>query len=221
MSTVLFVLTSHGRLGDTGRETGYWLAEAAHPWEVFREAGYDIVLASIQGGSPPVDGAEFDDPSQTSFLALPELAKTVKLEEVDPDRFDAVLYVGGHGAMWDFPGNEAVARVGAYVYGKGGVLAAVCHGPAGLLDIRLPDGRYLLEGKEVTSFSNAEERQIDLHNVVPFLLQTALEERGAAHADNGIFKPHVVVSERLVTGQNPPSARGVAHEVVRLLGPAG
>ncbi len=218
MKTVLFVLTSHGRLGDTGRETGYWLAEAAHPWEVFKAAGYEVVLGSVAGGRPPVDGAELDDPLQAAFLAEPALNETAELDQIDPARFDAVLYIGGHGAMWDFPGNQAVARIGAHIYDAGGVVAAVCHGPAGLLDIRRADGRYLLEGKEVTSFSNAEERQIALDRVVPFLLQTALQQRGARHTDNGIFQPRVVVDERLVTGQNPPSAKGVALEVVRLLG---
>jgi len=218
MRSVLFVLTSNADLGDTGRETGYWLAEAAHPWKVFTDAGYRIDLASIKGGLPPVEGVELDDPDQVSFLEEPALQTTLRLSDVDPSKYDAVLYVGGHGSMWDFPGNLDIARIGAHVYDAGGVLAAVCHGPAGLLGITLADGTHLLDGKKVTSFSNAEEAEISLDVVVPFLLQDALIERGASYSDNGIFQPSVVVDERLVTGQNPPSAEGVAREVLRLLG---
>lgn len=217
MTRILFVLTSNSRLGDTGRETGYWLAEAAHPWRVFRDAGYDIDLASIEGGRPPVEGVELEDPDQAAFLEEPALDHTAKLADIDASAYDAVLYVGGHGSMWDFPGNPDVARIGTAVYAAGGAIGAVCHGPAGLLDITLPDGSYLLDGKAVTSFSNAEEREISLDVVVPFLLQDALTGRGASHTDNGVFNPKVVVDGRLVTGQNPPSAEGVAEEIVKIL----
>lgn len=216
---VLFVLTSHGQLGDTGRPTGFWLAEAAHPWRVFTEAGYRVDLVSIRGGESPVDGADRSDPVQQEFLDRVDLAAARPVQAADPAGYRAVLYVGGHGAMWDFPGNEAVTRLGTEIHAAGGVVAAVCHGPVGLLDIRLPDGAHLLSGRRVTSFSNAEEAEIGLARVVPFLLQTALEQRGARHTDAGIFAPHVVVDGRLVTGQNPPSATGVAEAVVHLLQP--
>lgn len=217
MASILFVLTSTAKMGDTERRTGYWLAEAAHPWKVFRSAGHRIELASIAGGLPPVEGVDLSDPDQASFLDERALASTRRLADIDPRNYDAVLYVGGHGSMWDFPGNPQVRRVGTDVYNAGGVLAAVCHGPSGLLDIRLPDGRHLLDGRNVTSFSNAEEREISLDVVVPFLLQDALIERGARYSDAGVFQPSVVVDGRVVTGQNPPSAEGVAREVVRLL----
>ena len=218
MKRVLFVLTSNGVMGDTGRETGYWLAEAAHPWAVFREAGIDVDLASIRGGRPPVEGVDLEDPAPAAFHEEPALDTTTPLADVDPALYDAVLYVGGHGSMWDFPGNPDIVRVGETVYNAGGVLGAVCHGPAGLLDLRLPDGSYLLDGKRVTSFSNAEEAEISLDVVVPFLLESALEDRGATHTDSGIFQPTVVVDGRIVTGQNPPSADGVAREMLALLG---
>lgn len=217
MTKVLFVLTSNGVMGETGRATGYWLAEAAHPWTVFHEEGFEVDLASIAGGRPPVEGVELDDLQQAAFLKVPELDNTTPLAEVDPSDYEAVLYVGGHGSMWDFPGNPDVVRVGEAVYGAGGVLGAVCHGPAGLLDLREPDGTFVLEGRRVTSFTNAEEAEISLDVVVPFLLQTALESRGASHCDSGIFQPTVVVDGRVVTGQNPPSAEGVARQMVALL----
>lgn len=216
-ATVLFVLTSHGRLGDTGRPTGFWLAEAAHPWQLFTRAGFRVELVSIQGGRSPVDGADHSDPVQRAFLDQVDLDRARPVSAADPADYRAVLYVGGHGAMWDFLGDPAVARLGAAVYAAGGVLAAVCHGPAGLLGIQLPDGSYLVDGKEVTSFSNAEEAEIGLTSVVPFLLQTALEQRGARHRHAGIFAPQVVTDGRLVTGQNPPSAAGVAEAVISLL----
>jgi len=216
-SPILFVLTSHGQLGDTGRATGFWLAEAAHPWRTFTDAGYQVELASIRGGRSPIDGADSSDPVQRAFLDQVDLDAARPVGSVDPAGYRAVLYIGGHGAMWDFPGNQAVTRIGAEVYAAGGVVAAVCHGPVGLLDIRVPDGSYLVDGKNLTSFSNAEEAEIGLTTVVPFLLQTALEQRGGRHTDAGIFAPHVVVDGRLVTGQNPPSSAGVAAEVIRLL----
>lgn len=214
---VLFVLTSHGQLGDTGRPTGFWLAEAAHPWRVFTDAGYPVEFVSIRGGRSPIDGADTSDPVQQAFLDQVDLDRARRVGAADPADYRAVLYVGGHGAMWDFPGNPAVTRLGTEIYAAGGVVAGVCHGPVGLLDLRLPDGSYLLDGKAVTSFTNAEEAEISLATVVPFLLQTALEQRGATHQHAGVFAPHVVTDGRLVTGQNPPSSTGVAESVIRLL----
>jgi putative intracellular protease/amidase len=215
---VLFVLTSHGKLGETGRSTGFWLAEAAHPWRVFTDAGYRVDLVSIQGGRSPIDGADTSDPVQQAFLDEVDLSAARPVAAADPAGYRAVLYVGGHGAMWDFPGNPALTRLGTDIYAAGGVVAAVCHGPAGLLDIREPDGSLLIAGRDLTSFTDAEEAEIGLDTVVPFLLQSALRQRGARHQDAGIFAPRVVVDGRLVTGQNPPSSAGVAQQVVRLLG---
>lgn len=215
---ILFALTSHSRLGDTGRATGFWLGEAAHPWQVFTTAGLRCDLFSVQGGRSPIDGADPTDPVQQAFLAEADLDGARPLAAADPAEYGAILYVGGHGTMWDFPGNPDLARLGNRIYAAGGVVAAVCHGPAGLLDLTDPGGAPLLAGREVTSFSNAEETEIELDRVVPFLLQTALEEQGARYSHAGIFAPHVVVDGRLVTGQNPPSAAGVAEAVVRLLG---
>ncbi|MGW4032311.1 type 1 glutamine amidotransferase domain-containing protein [Streptomyces sp. NPDC004838] len=214
---ILFVLTSHGELGSSGRETGFWLSEAAHPWRVFTDAGCRVELVSVRGGRPPIDGADISDPVQRAFLEEIDLDVVARLDDVDPADYDAVLYVGGHGAMWDFPGNAALARVGSAVYAAGGAVAAVCHGPAGLLDLTLPDGRFLIDGRNVTSFTNAEERESGVDDVVPFFLQDALAERGARHSDGGIYQAHVVVDERLVTGQNPASAAGVAEAVLKLL----
>lgn len=216
MKAILLALTSHDDLGGL-RTTGFYVPEAAHPWRVFRNAGFAVDLVSVNGGRPPMDGFDADDGTQRDFVNLPELGNTRRAAEVDAVGYDAILYVGGHGTMWDFPDDEGLARLGRDIYESGGVVAAVCHGPSALVNLTLTDGTYLVEGKEVSAFTNTEEEAVGLAGVVPFLLQSALEERGAKHVAAPDFEPQVSVSERLVTGQNPASATKVAEEVVRLL----
>jgi putative intracellular protease/amidase len=222
MSTILMVLTSHDRLGDTGRRTGWYLPEAAHPWRAFVDAGFEVEFASPRGGRNPMDGVDLDDPVQSEFLDVfgPDGPNTIASREIDPSDYDAVFYVGGHGTMWDLPGDTTIAAAAAAVYERGGVVAAVCHGPAGLVPITLSDGTPLVAGKELAAFTNAEEAAVGLTDVVPFLLADALVARGAIHLPGGDFAAHTVTSERLVTGQNPASAAGVADAVVSLLSAA-
>jgi putative intracellular protease/amidase len=221
VTKVLMVLTSHADLGDTGRKTGFYLPEVAHPWKVFTEAGYDIDFVSPKGGEAPMDGVDPSDPIQEAFLNDPDVAaalrNTLAPEQVNPGDYDVIFYAGGHGTMWDFPDNAKLAKVAADVYEDGGVVAAVCHGPAGLVNVRLSDGSYLVDGKEVSAFTNEEETAVGLTEVVPFLLQTKLTERGACHSGTENFAAYVVADSRLVTGQNPASATGVAERVVELL----
>ena len=219
--SVLIVLTSHRPLGDTGRETGFYVGEAAHPWKVFTDAGFTVDLVSVAGGVPPQDGQDADDPVQQQFLAderiAAQLADTRTPADVDPAAYDVVFYAGGHGTMWDFPDDTRLAAVARDVYEAGGVVAAVCHGPAGLVNVTLSDGTYLVEGRRVSAFTNEEEAAVGLTDVVPFLLQTRLEERGAKHSGAPNFAVHVVRDGRLVTGQNPASAAGVAEAVLEAL----
>ncbi|MFF0783491.1 type 1 glutamine amidotransferase domain-containing protein [Streptomyces sp. NPDC003720] len=218
---VLIVLTSHAELGGTGRETGFYLPEVAHPWRVFTEAGHRVDLVSVRGGRPPASGTDLTDPVQKAFLADPEmagkLAATPRPEDVDPAAYDAVFFAGGHGTMWDFPGNPALSALARDVYEAGGVVAALCHGPAALVGVRLSDGRPLVDGKRLTAFSNAEEAAVGLTGVVPFALQTALEELGAKHEAAPEFTAHAVTDGRLVTGQNPASATDTAMATVLAL----
>ncbi|MEV6595460.1 type 1 glutamine amidotransferase domain-containing protein [Actinoplanes sp. NPDC051346] len=218
---ILLALTSHGQLADTGRRTGFYVSEAAHPWRVFHAAGHQVDIVSVRGGQPPQDGLDPSDPVQTEFLSDPavtaQLSATPSTGDIDASAYDAILYVGGHGTMWDFPHDEQLAALGRGIYESGGVVAAVCHGPAGLLPLTLSDGSHLIAGKRVTGFSNSEEEAVGLTAAVPFLLQNRLRDLGGDYRSGPDFAPHVVTDGRLVTGQNPASADGVARAVLDAL----
>ncbi|WP_431813518.1 type 1 glutamine amidotransferase domain-containing protein [Kocuria sp. cx-455] len=221
MKKVLLVLTSHDTLGDTGEATGYFVGEAAHPWKVFRDAGYFVDFASIGGGQPPQDGMDQEDPIQVEFTTdetvKASLYNTPKIAVVDPSQYHAVLLVGGHGTMWDFTGNKDLQQLIATVYDSGGVVGAVCHGPSGLVDVELGNGIGLLSGRKVAAFTNAEEEEVGKANVVPYLLQDKLEEQGATVKVADKWEDNVQVDDHLVTGQNPQSAASVAKEMTKLL----
>lgn len=217
---VLFVLTSHSQLGTTGRTTGYYLSEVAHPYHVLQQHGFSVEFASIQGGQLPVDGYKLEDPLNKAFVeseAWSRLNQSRRLADVNPADFDAVFFPGGHGTMWDFPGNTDIQRVAAAIYTNGGAVAAVCHGPAALTEIRLPNGSYLVAGKRVAAFTNAEEEAAGLTGVVPFLLADRLTGRGAVHVPAPNWQSNVQVDHRLITGQNPASATAVAEALVKVL----
>jgi putative intracellular protease/amidase len=213
----LLVLTSHDDLGGL-RKTGFYLGEAAEPWKVFVDAGHHVDLASIAGGKPPEDGRDEGDAVQNEFLndahIARQLSNTQSLADVDPADYDVVFFVGGHGTMWDFPTSPDVDRVGRAVYEAGGVVSAVCHGPAALTNITLSDGEPLVRGKRVAGFTNSEEAAAGLTEVVPFLLADRLTELGATHVPASDFTENVVTDGRLITGQNPQSAAGVARAVL-------
>ena len=217
---VLFVVTSHSDLGGV-RPTGFFVGEAAHPWQILRDAGIWVDLASIRGGVPPQDGRDTSDEVQNAFLADPrisaQLADTPRLRDIDTAGYDAVLFVGGHGTMWDFPQDPDVARVGREVYERGGVVAAVCHGPSALVRMTLSDGTALVAGRAVAGFSNEEESAVGLTDVVPFLLEDALRGLGAEYTSGPAFTEHVAVADRLVTGQNPQSASEVGRRILELV----
>jgi putative intracellular protease/amidase len=218
---VLMVLTSHGMLGDTGQTTGFFLGELTHPLEVLAKAGIPVEFASIKGGEPPVDGLELEDPVNARYWNdksfREKLSATKKLSDLDPSRYSAVFYVGGHGTMWDFPDDVAVQNIARELYEAGSPVGAVCHGPAALVNVKLSDGSYLVAGKQVAAFTNSEEEKVGLAKVVPFLLASKMEERGAKHLPAPDFQKQVVASGNLVTGQNPASAAGVAEKMVELL----
>ncbi len=180
-ASVLLVLSNHGELGETGKRTGFYLSEAAHPLEVFRDAGFDVVLASPVGGFAPVDpkSLELEDVANAAFWkefggevdGVEGVENTVRLADVTARDFDAVFFAGGHGTMWDFPDSAAVRGTVAEVYEGGGLVAAVCHGPAALVDVKLANGEALVKGKRVAAFTNAEEAAVGLTDAMPFLLR--------------------------------------------------
>lgn len=221
MKKILLVLTSTDTLGDTGEKTGYNVAEAAHPWKVFKDAGYFVDFASIKGGQPPQDDVDESDPVQKAFTTdeatRAGLFNTAKVDVIDADQYDALYLVGGHGTMWDFPDSAGLQKLVASVYDDGGVVGAVCHGPAGLLNVKLAKGFRMVEGREVAAFTNDEERAAGKDSVIPFFLADRLEAEGATHVSADVFEEKVSVDDRLVTGQNPASAAGVAKEMVKIL----
>lgn len=221
MNKILFVLTSHAKKGDTGLSTGFYLSEVTHPHKVLMEAGYEVDFVSPKGGEPPIDGMDLDDPINREFMENPQyqsqIKTTMRPDQVDPGSYRAIFYAGGHGTMWDLPDNDQLAKTAAAIYENGGVVAAVCHGPAGLVNLMLSDGKPLVEGRNLTSFTNEEEEAVELTDVVPFLLESRLKSRGALFSKADLFAGHVVVSGRLVTGQNPASAMGVGEAMVKLL----
>jgi putative intracellular protease/amidase len=217
---ILIALTSHADLAGL-RPTGYYVSEAAHPWRVFTEAGYTVDLVSVAGGEPPADGLDLSDPIQRAFTEDPDvhakLRDTPRFADVAPADYDAVFFAGGHGTMWDFPNDPDLARFARDMYEGGGVVSAVCHGPAALVGVTLSTGRPLVEGREVAAFTNAEEAAVELTDTVPFSLQTRLEELGAKYSGADEWQSHVVTDGHLVTGQNPQSATGVAQAVLEVL----
>ncbi|KFL32647.1 dihydroxyacetone kinase [Devosia riboflavina] len=218
---VLFVLTSHGEKGDTGQKTGFYLGEVTHPLAVLDAAGIKVDFASILGGEPPVDGLELDDTTNARYwndLAFRDAIRTTaKLSDTDPSHYAAIFFAGGHGAMWDLPTSPAVDSTTRAIFEAGGVVAAVCHGPAALVNVKLSDGNYLVAGRNVSAFTDSEERAVGLDKTVPFLLAKTLTERGAIHHPAADWTSKVVVDGRLVTGQNPQSATAVGEKLRDLL----
>ena len=222
---ILIVLTSHDKLGDTGKKTGFWLEEFASPYYTLLDAGVKITLASPKGGQPPLDPTsdtpDFQTASTQRFKADEKanevLANTVKLASVKESDFDAVMYPGGHGPLWDLTNDEnSISLIEAFAKADKPV-ASVCHAPAVLLNAKLPNGDYLVKGKKVTAFTNTEEEAVQLQDIVPFLLEDALKEKGALYSKVDDWNSNVITDGKLITGQNPGSSEAVAKELLKIL----
>jgi putative intracellular protease/amidase len=226
MKKILMVLTSHDKLGDTGKKTGFWLEEFAAPYYAFKDAGAQVLLASPLGGQPPLDPKSDAPDAQTPATvrfngdteAIAALAQTRKLSEVVDAEVDAVFYPGGHGPLWDLVDDADSLALIEKTFAAGKPVAAVCHGPAVLRNAKGALSQPLVKDKRVTGFSNQEEEAAQLTAVVPFLLEDALKAQGAHYEAGAAFQPHVVVDGRLVTGQNPASSEPAAQAVLKLLG---
>jgi len=216
LKPVLFVVTSTSVKGTTGIPTGFNLAEVTHPLEKLQAAGIRVAFASIQGGAAPLDGMEdMNDPVIAHYWADAEfrhaIAHTLCLDDVDPSGYSAIFFAGGHGTMWDFPDSPAAQRAIREIDAAGGIVSAVCHGPAALVNARRADGSLLIAGKRVAAFTNDEEEEVQSTHVVPFLLASTLKERGAFHQNAANWANNVVVDGRLITGQNPQSASSLGE----------
>jgi putative intracellular protease/amidase len=211
LKPVLFVVTSNAVKGATGIPTGYNLAEVTHPLGKLHAAGIRVEFASILGGDAPLDGLEdMKDPVIARYWAdagfRQAISHTLRLDEVDTSRYSAIFFAGGHGTMWDFPDSPAVHKAIREIDAAGGIVSAVCHGPAALINARRADGGLLVAGKRLAAFTNDEEEAVESTHVVPFLLESTLVERGAQHQYAANWADNVVVDGRLITGQNPQSA---------------
>lgn len=221
---ILVVLTSVEKYPEMDRATGLWLGEAVHFVRKVEAAGYEVDYVSPQGGYTPIDphSLAMAEPIDWEWYQKKEfmnrLGKTMKASEVNPDDYIAIYYAGGHGVIWDFPDNEELQSISRKIYENGGIVSSVCHGAAGLLNIKLSNGSLLVKGKELTGFSNEEEKLAELDKFVPFLTETELLARGAIYkkADEPWIS-FAVEDNRLITGQNPASGGAVADLLIKAL----
>jgi putative intracellular protease/amidase len=222
---ILIVLTSHDRLGDTGKPTGFWLEELAAPYYVFKDAGAVMTFASPGGGTPPLDPRSSDPAAQTDATrrfeadseAMGMLANTHRLVDVKAADYDAVFYPGGHGPLWDLADDgDSIALVETMIR-AGKPVAAVCHAPAIFRRTRILNGLSLIQGKAVTGFSNSEERASGLTDVVPFLVEDMLKANGGNYRAAADWGVNVVTDGLIVTGQNPASSGPAATALLALL----
>lgn len=230
MTRILMIATSADRMIPGTEPTGVWLEELTTPYYAFRDAGADVTLASIKGGAIPVDERSVNadgenDASVERYLKdetlKNEVATTPAFGSIDADAFDAVFLPGGHGTMFDYPGSEELARLVERFDREGRIVAAVCHGPAGLVSARKPDGTPFVEGRRVAAFTDSEERAVGLDQAVPFLLETRMKDLGAIHEAGPDFQPFALRDGNLVTGQNPASATRTAELVLEALNAKG
>ncbi|MET0946252.1 MAG: type 1 glutamine amidotransferase domain-containing protein [Flavobacterium sp.] len=219
---VLFVLTSHNKLGDTGELTGSWIEEFATPYFYFLDKGIEVVIATPNGGQAPIDpksnDLSFQTPATKRFYADQKaqnaLASTVKITSVKQKDFKAVFYPGGHGPMWDLATDKNSIKLIQDFYNNSKPIAFVCHAPAALVNVKDKSGKYLIAGKKVTGFTNTEEAAVGLTKVVPFLLEDKLKERGGKYSQGSDWSSYVVEDGLLLTGQNPQSSEEVATKLL-------
>ncbi|QOW09753.1 type 1 glutamine amidotransferase domain-containing protein [Kaistella flava (ex Peng et al. 2021)] len=222
---ILFVLTSHDQLGNTGEKTGFWIEEFASPYYYLVDKGVDVILASPNGGQPPIDPTSDKPENQTEstirFKAdkdlQEKLSRTHKLSEVSSEDYDAVFYPGGHGPLWDLAESETSAKLIESFYNSNKPVSFVCHAPAALKHVKNTDGEPLVKGKKVTGFTNTEEALVQLTDVVPFLVEDMLKENGGIYSKKGDFEEYAIEDGLLITGQNPASSEKVAEMLLAKL----
>ncbi|WP_405206008.1 type 1 glutamine amidotransferase domain-containing protein [Aquimarina sp. LLG6339-5] len=222
MKKVLFVLTSHSDLGNTGEKTGFWIEEFASPYYFLKDNGIDITIASPKGGQPPIDPKselpDFQTPATKRFNKDQEtqnvLRNSIPLKQIDADDYDAIFYPGGHGPLWDLAEDKNSIKLIETFYKQHKPVAAVCHAPAIFKNTKANDGSPLVSGKKVTGFSNTEEAAVQLTDVVPFLVEDMLKDNGGTYSKGDDWTPYVLEDGLLITGQNPASSELVAEKLL-------
>ena len=219
---VLMVLTSHDQLGNTGRQTGFWLEELAAPYYVFKDAGARITLASPKGGRPPLDPKSNEPSFQTDITrrfekdadANTQLDRTVRLDDIMQEDYDTVFYPGGHGPMWDLADDKHSVRLLESFLAAGKTVAVVCHSTGALRHVKASGGKLLVAGRTVTGFTNGEEEAVGLTKVVPFLVEDEMLRLGAIFSKVKDWGVHTVHDGQLITGQNPASSGPAAKLLI-------
>ncbi|HFU4024517.1 TPA: type 1 glutamine amidotransferase domain-containing protein [Streptococcus suis] len=224
MKKVLIVLTNVQQYGEHERLTGLWLSELTQFYDELVKAGYEADFVSPKGGYVPLDPHSLTmmDAVDCTYYKDADfrnraLGQTLRPDQVKAADYDVIFYTGGHGVMWDFPKSVEIAELASQIYQNGGLVTAVCHGVAGLLPIKDEAGQALIEGKVITGFTNQEEELNGTTDLVPFLTETALLEKGAKVEIGTAFTPVVRQDSRVLTGQNPQSARALGQMVVSVL----
>jgi len=216
---VLFVLTSHDKLGDTGKKTGFWVEEFAGPYYTLKDKGVNITLATPQGGKAPIDPSSQTEDAQTASTeryqndkeAQERIATTHKLSNINAADYDAVFYPGGHGPLWDLANDATSIKLIETFNAAEKPIGFVCHAPAALKNVKGTDGEPLVKGKKVTGFTNSEEKAVELVDVVPFLVEDMLKENGGIYSKGDDWSEYVLQDGKLITGQNPASSKKVAE----------
>ncbi len=224
---VLFILTSHAVLGTTNEPTGLWMEELTTPYYAFADAGVAVDVVSIAGGEVPIDPRSLNEDStknpdsvnrfRADEAAMEKINNTLSVASINLSKYDAVFLPGGHGTMFDLPDNKDLAALISKAYQQGKIVAAVCHGPAGLVGATTALGEPIVKGKRITGFTNSEEDAAGMTAQMPFLLETRLRELGGLFESEPNFKPHAVRDGNLVTGQNPASSEETAKLVLKAL----
>ncbi|MBP8919350.1 MAG: type 1 glutamine amidotransferase domain-containing protein [Micropruina sp.] len=223
---ILHVVTNVGHYDDPSHTTGLWLSELVHAWEVFEERGFEQAIVSPRGGRSPLEPRSLMFPTYDraakAWRADPErmalLESTLSPDEIDPDDYAAIYFTGGHAVMYDFPDSEGLQRITREIWERGGVVSSVCHGYCGLLNTTLSDGSLLVAGRKVTGFAWQEEVLARVDKLVPYNAEEEMKRRGARYQKAKLpFVPYALTDGRLVTGQNPGSAKKTARQVVALL----
>ncbi len=222
---ILIVLTSHSDLGDTGKKTGFWIEEFAAPYYYFIEAGANVTLASPKGGQPPVDPKSSDKENETpASIRFAQdstlqsiLQSTIPLSEISASNYDAIFFPGGHGPLWDLNKDQHSIDIIKAFWQSNKPIATVCHSPSVLLNVEDYGGNSIVKGKRVTGFSNSEEQEMELQFVVPYSLETELQNNGGIYSKGNNWESYAVVDGMLITGQNPASSLEVAKQLITML----